>query len=145
MDYFHVLFTFMSIECILLNEDAENMFIADRVSIISSGRNQQWAKLFHHLRLVTVNKSYLNKAKHQTCQGFWRLVKSESDFKSCVHILGKGGKTAIPANQKLYKGLKYSEFCCRNVFSGWNLPETVAYHCVGSLNMLSHFGDYLQN
>ena len=70
MDYFVVLFTFMSIECILLNEDAENMSIRNRVSIISSGTNQQWAKLFHHLRLVTVYKSYLNKAKHQTCQGF---------------------------------------------------------------------------
>ena len=70
MDYFHVLFTLVSIECILLNEDAENMFIGDRISIISSRRNQQWAKLFHHLSLVTVYKSYLNKAKHQTCQVF---------------------------------------------------------------------------
>ena len=70
MDYFLVLFTFMSIECILLNEDAENMFIGNRVSIISSGRNQIWAELFHHLTLVTVYKSYLKKAKRQTCQGF---------------------------------------------------------------------------
>ena len=70
MDYFLVLFTFMNIECILLNKDPENMFIGDRVSIISSWRNQQWAKLFHHLKLVTVYKSYLHRAKNQTCQGF---------------------------------------------------------------------------
>ena len=141
MDYFHVLFTLMSIECILLNEDAENMSIGDRVSIISSGRNQQWAKLFHHLRPVTGDVT----STKQNMSRFLKTCKVGSDFKSCVHILGKGGKMAIPANQPQHKGLKYSEFRCRDVSSGWNLPETVVYHCVGSLNMLSHFGDYLQN
>ena len=55
---------------------------------------------------------------------FLKICKVGFDFKSCVHILGKAGKMAIQANETLHKGLKYS---------------------VGSLSMLSHFVDYLQN
>ena len=51
---------------------------------------------------------------------FLKICKVGFDFKSCVHILGKGGKMAIQANETLHKGLKYSEFCYRDVFSGWN-------------------------
>ena len=51
----------------------------------------------------------------------------------------------IQANQTLYKGLKYFESCCRDVFSGWDVPKTAVYYCLGSLNMLSDFVNYMQN
>ena len=40
----------------------------------------------------------------------------------------------VQANQTLCKVLKYLKFCCSDVSSGWNVPET--------LNMLSDFIDY---
>ena len=76
---------------------------------------------------------------------FLRTCKVGCDFKSCVHILGRAGKVTIQANQTLYKGLKYFEFCCRDVFSRWNVPKAVVYYCVGSLNKLYDFIHYFQN
>ena len=52
---------------------------------------------------------------------------------------------AVQADQTLCKVLKYLKFCCSDVSSGWNVPETVKGYCLRSLNMLSDFVDYLQN
>ena len=58
---------------------------------------------------------------------------------------GGGGKMTVQANQTLCKILKYLKSCCSNVSSGWNVPGTVVDYCLGSLNMLSDFVEYLQN
>ena len=70
MDYFLVLFIFVSTEDIILNEEAENMFIRNMVGIISSKRSQKWLKFFHRLTLGTAYISCLTEAKHQTCRCF---------------------------------------------------------------------------
>ena len=49
------------------------------------------------------------------------------------------------AEQTLSKTLKYLKFCCSDVSSSWDIPETVADYCLGSINMLSEFVNYLQN
>ena len=48
-------------------------------------------------------------------------------------------ESCCSADQTLCKVLKYLKFCCSDVFSGWNVPETVVDYCLGSLNMLSDF------
>ena len=70
MDYFLVLFIFVSTEDIIVNEYAEIMFIRNMVGIITLKRSQKWIKFFHRLTLGTVHISYLKEAKHQTCQCF---------------------------------------------------------------------------
>ena len=130
MDDF-LLFTFMSTEGIVANEDAENMFIGIMVGIIFSRKNQKWAKFFHHLTLVTVHISYLNEAKHQACQGFQRLVKLIVNLNHGY----KGGKMTIHADQTLCKDLKYLKFCCSDVFSGWNVPKMVVNYCLPSRHL----------
>ena len=52
---------------------------------------------------------------------------------------------AVQTDQTLSKVLKYLKFCCSDVSSVWNVPETVVDYCLGSLNMLSDFVEYLQN
>ena len=69
MDYFLVLFIFVSTEDIIVN-NGENMFKRNMFGIISSKRNQKGLKFFHCLTLGTVHISYLKEAKHQTCQSF---------------------------------------------------------------------------
>ena len=51
----------------------------------------------------------------------------------------------IQADQTLCEILKYLKFCCSDVSLGWNVPKTVVDYCLGSLNMLSDFVEYLQN
>ena len=51
---------------------------------------------------------------------------------------------AVQTDQTLCKVLKYL-FCCSDVSSVWNVPEMVVDYCLGSLNMLSDFVEYLQN
>ena len=43
------------------------------------------------------------------------------------------------------KALKYLKFCCSDVSSGWNVPESVVDYCLRTLKMLSDFVEYLQN
>ena len=58
---------------------------------------------------------------------------------------GRGGEITVQADQTLCKVLKYLKFYCIDVSSGWNVPETAVDYCLGSLNMLSDFVEYLQN
>ena len=51
----------------------------------------------------------------------------------------------VQDDQALCKVLKYLKFCCSDVSSGWNVPETVVHYCLGSLNMLSDLVEDLQN
>ena len=80
MDYFLVLFLFVSTEDIIVNVDAENIvgIIQNIVGIIYSKRSQKWLFLslqtgearngfFYRLTLGTIHVSYLIEAKHQTC------------------------------------------------------------------------------
>ena len=57
MDYFFDLFIFVSTEDIIVNEDAENMFIRNMVGIITLKRSQKWIKFSHRLTLGTVHIS----------------------------------------------------------------------------------------
>ena len=76
---------------------------------------------------------------------FLKTCKVGRDFKSWLQTPGGGGKMTVQASQILCKILKYLKFCCSDVSSGWNVPETVVDYCLGSLNMLSGFVEYLQN
>ena len=62
MDCFLVLFIFVSTEDVIVNEDAENMFIRNMVDIITLNISQKWIKFFHRLTLGTVHISYLKEA-----------------------------------------------------------------------------------
>ena len=76
---------------------------------------------------------------------FLKTCKVGRDVKSWLQTPGGGGKMTVQANQTLCKVLKYLKSCCSDVFSEWNVPETVVDYCLGSLNMLSDFVEYLQN
>ena len=52
---------------------------------------------------------------------------------------------AVQGDQTLCKILKYLKLCCTDVSSGWNVPEKVVDYCLGSLDTLSDFVEYLQN
>ena len=63
MDYFLVLFIFVSTEDIV-NEDAENIFIRNMVGIITLKRSQKWTKVFPSLSTRNILISYLKETKH---------------------------------------------------------------------------------
>ena len=75
---------------------------------------------------------------------FLKTCKVRCDFKSWLKTPGGGGKVSVQADQTLCKVIKYLEFCCSDISSGWNVPETMVDYCLGSLNMLSDF-EYIQN
>ena len=103
------------------------------------------AKVFPSLN--TRNSTYKLPHRSQTSNMpmFLKTCKVGCDFKLWLQTPGGGGKMTVQADQRLCKVLKYLKFCCSDVSSGWNVPETVVYYCSGSLNMLSDFVDYLQN
>ena len=68
MDYFLVLLTFKSKNDIVVNKDAENMFIGNTIGIISSKISQKCLKFSYRLTLVRVHVSCLKETKHQTCK-----------------------------------------------------------------------------
>ena len=70
MDCFLVPFISVRTEDIIVNEDAENMFIRNMVGIITLKKTLKRITFFHHLTLGTVLISYLKEAKHQTYQCF---------------------------------------------------------------------------
>ena len=75
---------------------------------------------------------------------FLKTCKVGCDFKSWLQTPGGGGKVSVQADQTLCKVIKYLKFCCSDISSGWDVPETMVDYCLGSLNMLSDF-EYLQN
>ena len=121
------------------------MFIRNLVGIITLKRSPKWIKFFHRLTLGTVHISYLKEVKHQTCQCFYKFVKLDVTLNHDYKLLEGGGKVAVQDDQTLCKVIKYLTFCCSDVSSGWNVPKTVVHYCLGSVNMLSDFVEYLQN
>ena len=76
---------------------------------------------------------------------FLKTCKVRCDFQSWLQTPGGGGKMTVQVDQTLCKVLKYLKFCCSDVSSGWKVPETVVDYCLGSLNMLSDFIEYIEN
>ena len=97
--------------------------------------------------LNTRNTTYKSpqRSKISIMPMFLKTCKVGCDFKSWLQTPGGGEKTTVLADQTLCKVLKYLKFCCSDVSSGWNVPETVMDYCLGSLNMISDFVEYLQN
>ena len=117
MDYFFDLFIFVSTEDIIVNEDAENMFIRNMVGIITLKRSQKWIKFFHRLTLGIVHK-LPQRSKTSNMPIFLKTCKGGCDFKSWLQTPGGGGKVAVQVDQTLRKVLKYLKFCCSDVSSG---------------------------
>ena len=94
--------------------------------------------------LDTRNSTYKlpQRSKTSNMPMFLKTCKVGCDFKLWLQTPGGGGKVAVQADQTLCKVLKYLKFCCSDVSSGWNVPETVVDYCLGSLNMLSDFVEY---
>ena len=146
MDYFLVLFIFVSTEDIIKKEDAENMFIRYMFGIISLKRSQKWIKFFHRVTLGIVHINNLpQRSKTSNMPMFLKTCKVGCGFKSWLQTPGGGEKITVQADQTLCKVLKYLKFCYSDVSSGWNVPGTVVDYCLGSLNMLSDFFEYLKN
>ena len=65
-------------------------------------------------------------------------------FKKWLQSPGGGGKPESQADQILCRILKNLKFCCKDVETSWELPETVLDYCLGSLSMLSDIVKHLQ-
>lgn len=74
---------------------------------------------------------------------FLKSCKVGQQFKSWLQSPGGGGKQESQANQILCKVLKYLKYCCKDVDKSWDIPESVLDYCIGSLEMLSDFVEYL--
>ena len=85
------------------------------------------------------------RAKTSAMPAFLKSCKVGQEFKNWLQSPGGGGKSLNQAEQTLSKSLKYLKFCCADVSSSWDIPETVVDYCLGSLTMLSDFVNYLQN
>ena len=144
MDYFLVLFIFVSTEDMLVNEDAETVY-TKHVWYYYSEEKPEMDKVFPSLSTRNSTYKLPQRSKTSNMSMFLKTCKVVCDFKSWLQISGREGKVAVQTDQTLCKVLKYSKFCCNDVSSGWNVPETVVDYCLGSLNMLSDFIDYLQN
>ena len=66
-------------------------------------------------------------------------------FISWLRTPGGGGKCPNQALQICCKILKYLKFCCDDVCESWNIPNSVADYCMGSVSMMSEFVTYLQD
>ena len=144
MDYFLVLFIFVSTEDMLVNEDAETVY-TKHVWYYYSEEKSEMDIVFPSLNTRNSTYKLPQRSKTSNMSMFLKTCKVVCDFKSWLQISVGEGKVAVQTDQTLCKVLKYSKFCCNDVSSGWNVPETVVDYCLGSLNMLSEFIDYLQN
>ena len=97
--------------------------------------------------LNTRNSTYKlpQRSKTSNIPMFLKTCKVRCDFKLWLQTPGGGGKVAVQADQTLCRILKYLKFCCSDVSSRWNVPETVVDYCLGPFSMLSDFIEYLQN
>ena len=102
-------------------------------------------KVFPSLNTRENTYELRKRAKTSTMPTFLKSSKIGQDFKKWLQSPGGGGKMGNQAEQTLSKTLKYLKFCCSDVSSSWDIPETVADYCLGSINMLSEFVNYLQN
>ena len=102
-------------------------------------------KVFPSLNTRKSTYKLPQRSKTSNMPMFLKTCKVGCDFKLWLQTPGGGGKVAVQADQTLCKVLKYLKFCCSDVSSGWNVPETVVDYCLQTLNMLSDFVEYLQN
>ncbi|XP_057289972.1 uncharacterized protein LOC130656435 isoform X1 [Hydractinia symbiolongicarpus] len=66
-------------------------------------------------------------------------------FRTWLKSPGGGGKDHSQADQITCKVLKYAKYCCEDSPSVWEVPFPVIDYCVGSINMLSDFVDFLRD
>ena len=66
-------------------------------------------------------------------------------FEKWLMSPGGGGKGLKQSNQITIKLMKFGKFCCEDVSSDWNVPESVLDYCVGSITLISEFIEHLQN
>ena len=65
-------------------------------------------------------------------------------FVSWLQSPGGGGKSLCQSHQLCVKLLKYAKFCCDDVDTTWDVPQTVMDYCIGSVVLLGEFIKYLQ-
>ena len=75
---------------------------------------------------------------------FLKTCRIAESFNKWLTSPGGGGKSNTQADQISCKVLKYAKFCCDDVSSSWDLPESVLDYCIGSVSMLSDFVTHLQ-
>ena len=101
----------------------------------------EMAKVFPSLN--TRNSTYKQNIKHANVS----ILKSCKV--GCDHVtLSHGYKLLVEEGKWLFrltKVQKYLKFCCSDVSPGWNVPETIVDYCLGYLNKLFDFVEYLQN
>ena len=66
-------------------------------------------------------------------------------FKTWLTRPGGGSKGSEQADQISCRVLKYLKYCCEDVTSSWEIPESVVDYCLGSITLISDFIDYLKD
>lgn len=85
-----------------------------------------------------------SRTKTTSMPMFLKSCEIGQKFKSWLQSPGGGGKQEPQSDQILCRVLKYLKYCCKDVDKSWNIPENVLDYCLGSLEMLSEFVEYLQ-
>ena len=95
-----------------------------------------------------VYKGQIQKQKRSATNSmpsFSKHCKIAVAFRKWISSPGGGGKSVSQSEQLCSKVLKYLKFSCDDIKEDAEIPESVVDYCLGSINLLSHFVEYLQN
>ena len=101
-------------------------------------------KVFPSLHTRTNTYKLPQRVKTSNMPMFLKNCTIGQSFKKWLQSPGGGGKMESQADQILCKILKYFKFCCTDVLPSWDIPESAADYCLGSLVMMSDFIEHLQ-
>ena len=70
---------------------------------------------------------------------FLKTCKVSASFSRWLQSPRGGGKILCQAEQITCRVLKFVKFCCNDVLSSWDIPDSVMDYCTGSVNLISEF------
>ena len=97
---------------------------------------------------VNVRNMELTKQRRSVTSSmpmFLKTCKVSTSFSRWLQSPGGGGKSLCQAEQITCRVLKFAKFCCNDVLSSWDIPDSVMDYCIGSVNLISEFVEHLQN
>ena len=75
---------------------------------------------------------------------FNKECKFAVNFIKWLESDGGGAKNSTQSHQIGMRVLKWLKFCCQDADEKWDIPLTVVDYCIGSVEMLGEFFEYLK-
>ena len=96
--------------------------------------------------MVTRNTTYTTQKRCNTVlmPSFNKECKFAVNFIKWLESDGGGAKNSTQSHQIGMRVLKWLKFCCQDADEKWDIPLTVVDYCIGSVEMLGEFFEYLK-